>query len=107
MDHEKFKQLFEPYKEALGISVDPNLTQWTDLKEKVDKIRAEKEEKKRLEEEKKRQEEEEKRLEAERLEEEKAKRFREQGFTDFFKALKKVGYTKYIGQPTKIQKMRA
>jgi len=40
MDHEKFKQLFEPYKEALGITVDPDLAQWKELKEKVDKVKA-------------------------------------------------------------------
>jgi len=109
LNHEKFF-IFKDYADQIGISSVPEVDGWKAHSEKMAEVEAKIEEKKKADEEKRRQEEERKRIEEERkkkeeeerLEQEKIKKMK-QIPADFFKQMKKMGMTNYVGQKNKLQ----
>lgn len=105
LNHEKYQQIFAKYATAIGIDAEHNLPEWVPIKEKMDKIEAEKraqEEKKKQEEEAKRLAEEAKKQEEERLrlekEEQERKNQLENAAKMYFKLLRQKNLTNLVGK---------
>merc|ERR1711981_518499 len=99
LNHDKFKQIFEPYTNAIGINEVPKgLKEWEKLEEKLA-------EQKRIEEERKRKQEEEERIANLKAEEEakiqaelEAQKKLMKAPADYFKQMQKMGLNKIVGQ---------
>jgi len=107
LNHEKFKQIFAPYADAIGISKEQQeLPMWKELKDKIQK-HEEEQERKRLEEELKKQEEEKKRLEEEQKKKEQEEAQQKIDVQrNFFKLLKEKNLLKYVGQAHVLRQLR-
>lgn len=93
-EHEKFKQIFAEYADAIGITKQEILPEWIEHK----KMLEEKEAKKKAAEEEKRRKEEEAAQAVQRELEKKA-------IAQYFKLLRDKNLTKYIGQPKHAKKL--
>merc|ERR1711981_83456 len=104
LNHDKFKQIFEPYTNAIGINEVPKgLKEWEKLEEKLA-------EQKRIEEERKAKQEEEERLAKLKAEEDariqaeiEAKKKLEAAPAEYFKQINKMGLNNMIGQQNKLK----
>jgi len=95
LEHPKFKEIFEPYAEAMGITQEQDVAEWADYRER----QAKRDEEKRVAAEKKRQAEEERKA-REAVEAEKRKReANKAAIKEYFKMIKERDLLKYVGQP--------
>lgn len=99
MNHEKFK-LFEPYADAIGIKVEPEVKEWVGFKERQAKRDAEKKAKDEI-----KRKADEARLAKEAEEKKKAEqKAKARAIKEYFKLLKAKDLTKYVGQPEHARK---
>lgn len=104
LDHEKFF-IFKDYADAIGINTVPVVDTWKAHEQKIGDIEAKIEAKKAAEAERKRKEEEAKQIEVERKAEEERIQKMKMIPKQFFKQLKQMGMTDYVGQKNKLKKL--
>lgn len=102
-EHPKFKEIFEPYAEAMGINQEQDVAEWAGYRER----QAKRDEEKRIAAEKKRIAEEERKA-REAAEQEKRKAEQAQlAIKAYFKMIKERDLLKYVGQPEHAKKAMA
>merc|ERR1712029_531510 len=100
LEHPKFKEIFEPYAEAMGITQEQDVAEWAGYRER----QAKRDEEKRVAAEKKRiAEEERKAKEAAEAEKRKAEAGK-LAMKEYFKLMKQRDLLKYVGQPEHAKK---
>jgi hypothetical protein len=100
LEHPKFKEIFEPYAEAMGINQEQDVAEWAGFRER----QAKRDEEKKVAAEKKRiAEEERKAREAAEAEKHKLEAGKE-AMKAYFKMIKERDLLKYVGQPDHAKK---
>lgn len=100
LEHPKFKEIFTPYAEAMGLNEEPKVAEWAGYLER----QAKRDEEKRIADEKKQKAEAERKAKEAKENAKKNEAAKKLAMQQYFKMIKEKGLAKYIGQPEHLKK---